>query len=130
MGKTTKQRNYDTYISPGKRYLYRKRRILFVFSVMTFIFNMSLIAVFDDSMRKVALVSIFLSLFFAIVQLVDDRKVLWEWCYIIDLSVMCLIFSALGAFFTDFVVMRYIWVGELVFFCGFILLFFRKKNKK
>ena len=124
-----KSKNYDIYISPGKRYLYRARRVLFTVSVVFFVLNMSIIAGFDESMRKTAIISIVLSTLFGAVQLADNRKVHWNWTYIIVLCAIFLLISALFAFVTELVFMRYIWLGELVFFCVFVLLILHKKRK-
>ena len=128
MGKSKKNKNYDIYISPGKWYLFKTRRILFVLSVMFFILNMSIIAGFDESMRKTAIISIVLSTLFGIVQFVDNRKVHWDWPYIIVLCAMFLLFAAFSAFSTELIFMRYIWLGELFFFCVFVILLLRKKK--
>ena len=131
MAKPKKHKNYDIYISPGKWYLYKTRRILFVFSVMFFILNMSIIAVFDESIGKNAIILIVLSTLFGIVQFVDNRKAQWDWPYIIVLCAMFLLFSAFSAFsafVTELIFMRYVWLGELVFFCVFVLLLLRKKK--
>lgn len=129
MGKSKQYKNYDTYISPGKRYLYKTRRMLFALSGLCFILNMSIIAGFDESVRKTAIISIVLSTLFGTVQLADNRKVHWNWIYIIVLCAIFLLVSALFAFVTELVFMRYIWLGELVFFCVFVLLILRKKRK-
>ena len=128
MGKSNKHKNYDIYISPGKWYLYKTRRILFALSVAFFILNMSIIAGFDQSMRKDAIISIILSTLFGVVQFVDKHKVHWDWFYIIVLCAMFLLFSAFSAFATELIFMRYIWLGELVFFCAFVPLLLRKKK--
>ena len=128
MGKSKKQKNYDIYISPGKWHLYKTRKILFVLSVMFFALNMSIIAGFDESMRKTAIIAIVLTTLFSIVQFVDNRKVHWDWLYIIVLCVLLLAFSAFAAFATELIFMRYIWLGELVFFCVPVLLLLRKKK--
>ena len=94
MGKSNKHKNYDIYISLGKWYLYKTRRILFALSVAFFILNMSIIAGFDESMRKTAIISITLSTLFGVVQFVDNRKVHWDWFYIIVLCAIFLLFSA------------------------------------
>ena len=122
-----KSKNYDIYISPGKWYLYKARRVLFALSVMLFILNMIIIASFDEPMRKVAIISIVLSALFGVIQFVDNRKVHWDWFYIIVLSAIFLLFSALFAFATELFFMRYIWLGELVFFCVLVPLLLRKK---
>ena len=126
VGKSKK--NYDSYISSGKRYLYKTRAIVFLLSIITFVLNLSIIAVFDYSMRKSAIIFILLSSLFTIVQLVDNRKVHWSWFYIIVLSAMFLMFSTFSVFVTELIFMRYIWMGELVFTCGFIFLLLRKKK--
>ncbi len=123
-----KSKNYAIYISPGKRYLYRARRVLFTLSVVFFVLNMSIIAGLDESMRKTAIISIILSTLLGVVQLVDNRKVNWTWGYVIVLCALFLLFSAFGAFATALIFMRYIWLGELVFFCVFVLLILRKKK--
>lgn len=128
MGKSNKHKNYDIYISPGKWYLYKIRRILFALSVAFFILNMSIIAGFDESMRKTAIISIALSTLFGVLQFVDNRKVHWDWFYIIVLCAMFLLFSAFSAFTTDLIFVRYIWLGELAFFCVFVPLLLRKKK--
>ena len=128
MAKPKKHKNYDIYISPGKQYLYKTRRMLFVLSVIFFILNMSIIAGFGESMRKTAIISIVLSTLFGVVQLVDNRKASWDWSYIIVLSILFLLFSAFVIFATELILMRFIWVGELIAFCGFILLMLRKKK--
>lgn len=129
MKKSKKQKNYDICISPGKRYLYKTRIILFLLSMLSFILNMALIAGFDESMRKNALISILLSAIFTILQLVDDRKAHWDWLYIIVLSSMFLFLSAFSVFATHLIFMRFIWAGEFVAFCGFTLFLLRKKKK-
>ena len=129
MGKLRKYKNYDVFISSGKWYLYKRQRILFLLSVLAFILNMSLIAGFDESMRKTALISILLSALFAIAQFADNRKVHWGWVYIIVLRTIFLLFSAFAAFTTELFFMRYIWAGELAFFCGFVILTLCKKRK-
>lgn len=128
MGKSKKHKNYDIYISPGKRYLYKTRKILFVISVMSFILNMSIVAGFEESMRKTAIISIVLSTLFGVVQFVDNRKASWDWLYIIVLCAIFLLFSAFSVFAAELIFMRYIWLGELVFFCVFVLLLLRKKK--
>ena len=130
MGRSKKHKNYDIYISPGKWYLYKGRRILFCVSIVTFILNMSLIAGFDESMRKTALISILLSAIFAIVQFVDNRKVHWDWPYIIILCAIFHFFSALSVFSSELLFMRYIWAGELILFSVFIGLSLYKKTKR
>ena len=122
-----KSKNLDIYISPGKRYLYKTRRTLFALSVVFFILNMIIIASFDESMRKIAIISIVLSVLFGVVQFVDNRKVHWDWFYIIVFSAIFLLFSAFFAFATELIFMRYIWLGELVFFSVLIPLLLRKK---
>ena len=128
MGKSNKHKNYDIYISLGKWYLYKTRRILFALSVAFFILNMSIIAGFDESMRKTAIISITLSTLFGVVQFVDNRKVHWDWFYIIVLCAIFLLFSAFSTFATELIFMRYIWLSELVFFCVFVPLLLRKKK--
>ena len=123
-----KSKNYDIYISPGKWYLYKAQRVLFALSVMLFILNMIIIASFDEPMRKIAIISIVLSALFGIVQFVDNRKVHWDWFSIIVLCAMFLLFSAFSAFATDLIFVRYIWLGELAFFCVFVPLLLRKKK--
>ncbi len=130
MGKSKKQKNYDSYISPGKWYLYKGQRILFGLSFLTFILNMSLIAAFNESLRKTALISILLSAIFAIVQFVDSRKTNWGWAYIIILCVLFHFFSALSIFSTELLFMKYIWAGELILFAVFIGLSLYKKTKR
>ena len=130
MKKSKKQKNYDIYISPKKWYLYKERRILFVISILTFILNMFLIAGFDESMRNTALISILLSVIFAIVQFVDNRKVNWDWSYIVILCVLFHFFSALSVFSSELLFMRYIWAGELILFSVFISLSLYKKTKR
>lgn len=130
MGRSKQSKNYDIYISPGKRYLYRTRKILFVLSVLTFVLNMSIIAVFDTLMRKDTLISLALSLLFGIIQLVDNRKANWEWHYIIILCAVLHFFSAISVFSADLLFMRYIWVGELILFSGFIGLSLYKNKKR
>ena len=122
-----KSKNYDIYISPGKWYLYKTRRVLFALSVVFFILNMIIIASFDEPMRKIAIISIVLSALFGVVQFVDNRKVHWDWFYIIVLSAIFLLFSALFVFATELFFMRYIWLGELVFFFVLVPLLLRKK---
>ena len=122
-----KSKNYDVYISPGKWYLYKTRRVLFVLSVVSFILNMIVIAGFDESMRRTAIISIILSALFGIVQFIDNRKVHWGWFYIIALCAIFLLFSAFSVFATELIFMRYIWLSELVFFCVLIPLLLRKK---
>lgn len=102
---------------------------MFVLSILTFILNMSLIAIFDDSMKEEALISILLSSLFAVLQLVNNSKANWDWVYIIILTALSLLFSAVSIFTTELLFMRFIWLGELVFFCGFILLSLRKQKK-
>ena len=128
MGKSKNQKNYDVYISPGKRYLYKTRRILFLLSIIAFILNMSIIAAFDESLRKTAIISIVLSALFGVVQFVDTRKVHWDWLYIIVLSALFLIFSAFSAFATKLIFMRYVWSGEFILLCGLMLLLLCKKK--
>lgn len=128
MGKSKKRKNYDSNISPGKSYLYKTRRILFALSVSTFIINVGVIAGFDESMRKSAVISILLSVIFSIVQFIDNRKTNWGWLYIIVLSSLFLLFSAIYAFATELLFMRYIWAVEFIFFCGLFLLLLRKKK--
>ena len=89
---------------------------------------MSIIAVFDESMRKTAIISIVLSTLFSIVQLVDNTKANWDWSYIIVLSILFLLFSAFAVFATELIFMRFIWAGEAVAFCGFVFLLLRKKK--
>ena len=122
-----KSKNYDVYISGGKWYLYKTRRVLFVLSVVSFILNMIVIAGFDESMRRTAIISIILSALFGIVQFIDNRKVHWGWFYIIALCAIFLLFSAFSVFATELIFMRYIWLSELVFFCVLIPLLLRKK---
>lgn len=122
------KKNYDTYISSGKRYLYKTRTILFLLAIITFILNLSIIAVFDVSMRKNAIIFILSSSLFAVVQLVDNRKVHWSWPYIIVLSTLFLGFSAFAVFVTELIFMRYIWMSELIFACGFLFLLLRKEK--
>ena len=122
-----KSKNYDIYISPGKWYLYKTRRVLFALSVVLFVLNMIIIAGFDEPMRRTAIISIILSTLFGVVQFVDNRKVHWDWFYIIVMSAIFLLFSALFAFATELFFMRYIWLGELVFFCVLVPLLLRKK---
>ena len=122
-----KSKNYDIYISPRKKYLYRARRVLFILSVVLFVLNMSIIAGLDESMRKTAIILIILSTLFGVVQFVDNRKVHWDWLYIIVMCAMFLLFSAFAAFATELIFMRYIWLGELVFFCVLVPLLLRKK---
>ena len=122
-----KSKNYDIYISPGKWYLYKTRRVLFALSVVLFVLNMIVIASFEESMRRTAIISIILSVLFGVVQFIDNRKVHWDWFYIIVLSAIFLLFSALFAFATELFFMRYIWLGELVFFCVLVPLLLRKK---
>ena len=110
--------------------MYKTRRSLFTLSIVAFVLNLSLIAVFDESMRKNALIEILWTTFFAIVQFVDKRKAHWDWLYIIVLSTIFLLFSAFAAFATELMIVRYIWAGEFVLFLGFILLLLRKKNLK
>ena len=125
-----KSKNYDIYISPGKWYLYKTRRVLFALSVVFFILNMIIIASFDEPMRKIAIISIVLSALFGIVQFVDNRKVHWDWFYIIVLSAIFLLFSALFAFATELFFMRYIWLGELISFFVVVFLLHKKKAEK
>ena len=129
MRKSKKKKNYDIYISPAKRRLYRTRKILFTVSIMTLILNESIIAVCDASMMKNDLSIILLSILFAVIQFVDDRKANWEWGYIIFLSALSFLLSALSVFTSELLFMIYMWVGELVFFLGITLLLLRKKNK-
>jgi ABC-type polysaccharide/polyol phosphate export permease len=89
---------------------------------------MSIIAVFDESIGKNAIILIVLSTLFGIVQFIDNRKAQWDWPYIIVLCAMFLLFSAFSAFVTELIFMRYVWLGELVFFCVFVLLLLRKKK--
>ena len=128
MGKSNNHKNYAIYISPGKRYLYKTRRILFALSVAFFVLNMSIIAVFDESMRKTAIISIILSALFGVVQFVDNRKAHWDWFYIIVLCAIFLLLSAFSAFATELIFMRYIWLSELVFFCVIAPLLLLKKR--
>ena len=128
MGKSNNHKNYAIYISPGKRYLYKTRRILFALSVAFFVLNMSIIAVFDESMRKTAIISIILSALFGVVQFVDNRKAHWDWFYIIILCALFSLFSAFSAFATELIFMRYIWLSELVFFCVIAPLLLLKKR--
>ena len=130
MGRSNKQKNYDIYISPGKWYMYKTRRSLFALSIVAFVLNLSLIAVFDESMRMNALIAILWTTIFAIVQFVDKRKAHWDWLYIIVLSTIFLLFSAFAAFATELMIVRYIWAGEFILFLGFILLLLRKKKLK
>ena len=122
-----KSKNYDIYISPGKWYLYKTRMVLFALSVVFFILNMIVIAGFDEPMRRTAIISIILSALLGIVQFIDNRKVHWDWFYIIVFSAIFLLFSAFFAFATELIFMRYIWLGELVFFSVLIPLLLRKK---
>ena len=124
-----KPKNYDIYISPGKWYLYKTRRVLFALSVVFFILNMIIIASFDEPMRKIAIISIVLSALFGVVQFVDNRKVHWDWFYIIVLCALFLLWSAFGVFATELIFMRYIWLGELVFFCALVPLLLCKKRR-
>ena len=78
---------------------------------------MIIIASFDEPMRKIAIISIVLSALFGVVQFVDNRKVHWDWFYIIILCALFSLFSAFRAFATELIFMRYVWLGELVFFC-------------
>ena len=126
MGKSKK--NYDTYISFGKRYLYKPRTILFLLSVLTFILNLFIIALFDISMRKDAIITILLSSVIATFQLLDNRKDHWSWPYIIVLCTVIFAFSGFAVFVTEMIFMRYIWVGELIIVCVFLILSFRKKK--
>ena len=127
MGKSNRHKNYDIYVSPGKRYLYKKRKMLFVLSVAFFILNMCIIAGFDETLRKTAIVSILWTVIFGIIQLVDNRKVHWDWGYIIVLCAIFLLFSAFASFATALIFMRYIWFGELVFYFVFSLLLCKRK---
>ena len=124
-----KSKNYDIYISPGKWYLYKTRRVLFALSVVFFILNMIVIAGFDESMRRTAIISIILSALFGVVQFIDNCKVHWDWFYIIVLSAIFLMFSALFAFATELIFMRYVWLGELVFFCALVPALLCNKRK-
>ena len=124
-----KSKNDDIYISPGKWYLYKARRVLFALSVMLFILNMIIIASFDEPMRKIAIISIVLSALFGVIQFVDNSKVHWDWFYIIILCVLFFLFSAFNAFATELIFMRYVWLGELVFFCALVPLLLCKKRK-
>ena len=81
-------------------------------------------------MRKKALIAILWSAIFAILQFVDQRKAHWEWFYIIVLSTIFLLFSAIMVFATELIFIRYIWAGELALFLGLILLLLRKKNRR
>ena len=130
MGRSKKQKNYDIYISPGKWHTYHTRRILFALSIVSFVLNLVLIAVFDETMRKKALIAILWSAIFAILQFVDQRKAHWDWFYIIVLSTIFLLFSAFAVFATELIFVKYIWAGELVLFLGLILLLLRKKKQK
>lgn len=130
MGKRKKRNNYDNYISSGKWYLYKRRKVLFALSIVTYILNMAIMAGFDESMRKTALISILLSAIFAIVQFVDNRKAHWEWPYIIILCATFHFFSALSVFSTELLFMRYIWVGELILFSVFLCLSRYNKTKR
>ena len=123
-----KSKNYDIYISPGKWYLYKTRRVLFALSVVLFVLNMIIIAGFDESMRKTAIISIVLSTIFGVVQFVDSRKVHWNWFYIIVLCAIFLLLSSFFVFSTALIFMRYIWLGELVFFFVLVPLLLRKKT--
>ena len=124
-----KSKNYDIYISPEKWYLYKARRVLFALSVMLFILNMIIIASFDEPMRKNAIISIVLSALFGVIQFVDNCKVHWDWFYIIILCALFFLFSAFNAFATELIFMRYVWLGELVFFCALVPLLLCKKRK-
>lgn len=130
MDRSRKKKYYDMNIAPGKRPLYRMRKVLFVLSVVAFILNMILIAAFDDTMREKALRFVLISVLFAVLVLIDNRKANWTWPYIIVLAGMFLLFSALCVFTAQLIFLRYIWVGELIFFCVFIWLSLRKKNKR
>ena len=130
MRKSKKRKNYDIYISPGKRYLYRTRKILFLLSMTFFILNMSIIAVLVTSMKKTALISILLSSVFTVLQLVDNRKANWDWSYIIFLCVMFHFVSGLCAFFAELFFMGYIWAGELILISVFIGLSLYKRDKR
>lgn len=110
--------------------MYITRRILFALSIVAFVLNLSLIAVFDESMRKNALITILWSAVFAVVQLLDKRKAHWEWLYIVVLCTIFFLLSAFVAFATELMILRYIWVGEFVLFLGFILLLLGKKKLK
>ena len=123
-----KTKNYDTYVSPGKRYLYKSRIVLFAFAIVLFVLNMIIIAGVDESMRGNAIIAIVLSALFGIGQFIDNRKVHWTWFYIIILCAMLLLFSAFAVFATELFFMRYVWQGELVFFCVLIPLLLRKKK--
>ena len=123
-----KSKNYDIYISPGKWYLYKTRRVLFVLSVVFFILNMIVVAVFDESMRRIAIISIILSALFGIVQFIDNRKAHWDWWYIIGLCAIFFLFSAFSSFATELIFMRYIWLSEFVIFCVFSTLLLCKKK--
>ena len=124
-----KSKNYAIYISPGKWYLYKAQRVLFALSVMLFILNMIIIASFDEPMRKIAIISIVLSALFGVTQFVDNRKVHWDLFYIIILCALFFLFSAFNAFATELIFMRYVWLGELVFFCALVPLLLCKKRK-
>ena len=124
-----KSKNYDIYISPGKWYLYKTRRMLFALSVVLFVLNMIVIASFEESMRRTAIISIILSVLFGVVQFIDNRKVHWDWFYIIVLSAIFLLFSALFVFATELFFMRYVWLGELVFFCVLVPVLLCKKRR-
>ena len=124
-----KSKNYDIYISPGKWYLYKTRRVLFALSVVFFILNMIIIASFDEPMRKIAIISIVLSALFGVVQFVDNRKVHWDWFYIIILCALFSLFSAFSAFATELIFMRYVWLGELLFFCVLVPVLLCKKRR-
>lgn len=128
MGNLHKQKSYDTYISKGKWYLYKTRRILFVLSVLLFILNMSIIAAFDGSMRATAIILIVALTLFGIVQFVDSRRDHWKWPYIIVLCTMLFLLPAFVAFASELIFMRYILLGEFIFFCVFIFLSLRKEK--
>lgn len=129
MRKSSRQKNYDTSVSPGKGYLYKTRRLLFGLSLLTCIINLSLLAGFDESMGKIAIFFLVLSALFAIVQFLDHRKAHWSWPYIIVLSAIFLLLPAFGVFTTEVFFMRYVWTGEVVFYCGFTFLLLRKKKR-
>ena len=108
--------------------MYKTRRILFALSIVAFVLNLSLIAVFDESMRKNALITILWSAVFAVVQLLDKRKAHWEWLYIIVLCTIFFLLSAFVAFATELMIVRYIWVGEFVLFLGFFFCCWVRKS--
>ena len=125
MGKS--KNYYDSCISSGKRYSYKTRAILFALTMISFVLNLSIIAIFDDTLRKVATLLILPSLLLAVVQFVDNRKSHWTWTYIIILCATFFLLSTVAVFVTELTFIKYVWIVELVVICGFVFTLLKKK---